>query len=179
MITQETKIPARSLLKREEESFDYIDSFQDLFSEKGQATSLTKVLQLFVSGGPKWADSLLNLRNKIVKPFGLKTSDSITDEQSDSINYEIGNRVGIFLLLDKTENEVILGDDDKHLNFKVSLLLAPIVNKIDKKKLSLTTVVKFHNLFGRLYFLAIMPFHKLIVRSSLKSIIKQLESEKE
>ena len=80
-------------------------------------------------------------------------------------------------MFDKTDNEVILGEDDKHLDFRVSLLLDKLASKTEQKNLTITTTVKFNNSFGRLYFLPVRAFHKLIVPTMLKGIIKQLENE--
>jgi len=82
---------------------------------------------------------------------------------------EVGECVGLFNVLAKTGSKVILGEDDKHLDFRVSLFL-------DKQSNTLTvsTVVKIHNWLGRLYFLPVKPFHKLIVPTMMKEMVKQL-----
>ena len=77
----------------------------------------------------------------------------------------------------KTENEVILGEDDKHLNFRVSLILNPKGKKTENKALIVSTTVEFNNWFGRLYFLPVRPFHKLIVPTILKGMIRDLEKQ--
>ncbi|WP_051697620.1 DUF2867 domain-containing protein [Prevotella sp. 10(H)] len=179
MVIKRADIPEVSIIKNEEKSFDYIDSFQSFFSDKDQKIGLTDVVRIFASGGPKWAESLLKLRNILMKPFGLKTGDDMPVVHADEIKYEAGEQIGIFKLLDKAENEIILGEEDKHLNFKVSMLLEPVADDPDKKKLSITTAVHFNNFFGRLYFLPVKPFHKMILRSSLKDIIYKLEQHKE
>lgn len=74
-----------------------------------------------------------------------------------------------FRILDKTDNEFIFGKDDKHLNFRSSFLIN--VNSNDGvKKINLSTVVKFNNMLGRLYFIPVKPFHKLIMRTILSRI---------
>lgn len=177
MITKRAEIPECSILKRNGESFDYIDSFQSLMFTKEQNVDITKILKLFIFSGPKWVDHLLNIRDKIVGLFGLKTIKQIADnkKQVDNAKYNIGEQLGMFKLFDKSESEFILGEDDKHLNFRVSLLLEPIGSEIDKKRLSITTTVKYNNIFGRIYFLPVKPIHRLIVRTTLKDIMKQLE----
>lgn len=180
MVTKRTEIPDRSILKNEERSFDYIDSFRSSFTDKDREIPITTVLKLFASGGPKWANSLMIIRDKIVKPFGLQTSDSIVGEQKDfdDITYEPGERIGIFKLLDKAENELVLGEDDKHLSFVVSLLLDSLEEDPDKRMLSVTTAVKFNNLLGKLYFLPVKFFHQLIVRKTVEGIIRGIENKK-
>ena len=53
-------------------------------------------------------------------------------------------------------------------------------NKTDntKKDLTISTTVEFNNWFGRLYFLPVRPFHKIIVPTMLKGIIKELETQR-
>jgi len=173
MIKSENKIPDSSIIKNEESSFNYIDSFQGIFRDKGQKTNLAAVLKLFITAGPKWTNTLMSIRDKLVKPFGLGTSESIRSKPIEHVDYEIGEQAGIFKIFDKADNEIIMGQDDKHLNFKVSILLEP-TDETDKKKLSVTTAVKFNNVFGKLYFLPVKPFHKLIVKGTVKNIINKI-----
>jgi hypothetical protein len=90
---------------------------------------------------------------------------------------ELGEQLGIFELLDKSENEIIVGGDDKHLNLRVSLLLEPMTKVTAKIELIITSCVKFNNLFGKVYFIPVKPFHKIIVYRTLKNILRQLENK--
>ncbi|HNP79162.1 MAG TPA: DUF2867 domain-containing protein, partial [Cyclobacteriaceae bacterium] len=83
---------------------------------------------------------------------------------------------GLFRVYDKNDFEVILGEDDKHLDFRVSLLLVPDSKNPGIKKLLITTLVRFNNVWGKVYFLPVRPFHKLIVPSMLNNMISQLTS---
>ncbi|MGV0754388.1 DUF2867 domain-containing protein [Empedobacter brevis] len=174
------KLPDKSVLKKENDSFDYIDSYQSSFSDETDTIDSTKVGKLFFAGGPKWIGSLFTARNKIVRLFGLKTPGILADRQKqlDNFKCEKGEQFGLFKVFDKTKNEVILGEDDKHLNFRISLFLDTIADTSEQKNLIITTTVKFNNVFGRLYFLPVRPFHKLIVPAILKGVIKQIENEK-
>lgn len=174
-----SKIPNNSILKSSENSFDYIDSYQKSFKDETDKIDSTKIGKMFFTSGPKWIDGLFTIRNKIVGLLGLKTSDNRTDRQKqlDNFKCEKGEQLGLFKVFDKTDNEVVLGEDDGHLNFRVSLLLDKLEDKNEKKNLTITTTVKFNNSFGRLYFLPVRPFHKLIVPTMLKGIIQQIETE--
>jgi hypothetical protein len=77
----------------------------------------------------------------------------------------------------KTDHEIILGEDDKHLDFRVSLYLDENT-ETNQKQLTISTLVKFNNIFGKLYFMPVLPFHKLIVPTMLKGIIKQIHANK-
>ena len=117
------------------------------------------------------------MRNRIVSIFGLKTPDNVGDIQNklDNFKCEPGEQLGLFKVFDKRENEIVLGEDDKHLNFRVSLFVEQLHGNEQKKELTITTTVVFNNWFGRLYFLPVRPFHKLIVPTMLKGTIRELE----
>jgi hypothetical protein len=177
MIAKHSTIPTESLLIENMELYGYIDSYRTEPVMNGQTIDLNKFVKLFLYSSPKWVDTLMALRDKIVKLFGLKTSDRLTEnERHPDINdLKPGQQLGIFKLFALAENEVILGEDDKHLNFRVSILLQPPTDNRAETRLSITTAVKFNNLFGKLYFLPVKPFHQLIVYSAMKNIVKQLE----
>lgn len=179
MIVKKTKLPNNSILKKNIKKYDYIDSYQGELIDNEKNVSSTEIGKAFFTSVPKWAEKLFKVRNKIAKLFGLKTAGDITDRQNllNNFNCEPGEQLGLFKVFDKTNNEVVLGEDDKHLNFRVSLFLDQQKNDISKKTLTITTTVEFNNLFGRLYFLPVRPFHKLIVPTMLKGIIKQLETQ--
>jgi hypothetical protein len=173
------RIPDKSILKKDSKLFDYTDSYQRFFYDNKEAIDSTKIGVVFFSGRSKMADTLFAIRNKIVGLFGLKTAGQISDRQNllDRFKCEPGDQLGLFKVFDKTENEVVLGEDDKHLNFRVSLLLDRHLDDTGKKSLAITTTVKFNNLFGRVYFLIVRPFHTLIVPAMLKGMIKRIENE--
>jgi hypothetical protein len=177
MTVNNMELPDKSILNKNEKHFDYIDSYQSEFVDKKNNISPTVIGKAFFLSGPKWVDRLFTIRNKIVGLFGLKTSGKRTNRQKELDNFkcEPGEQLGLFKVFSKTDNEVVIGEDDKHLNFRVSLLLDKLPNETDKKTLTITTTVEFNNWFGRLYFLPVRPFHKLIVPTMLKGIIKELE----
>ncbi|TDB62786.1 DUF2867 domain-containing protein [Arundinibacter roseus] len=172
-----TEIPKNSLLKTNNMTYDYIDSFQGEYIDKFQNIGTTEIGKSFFSSGPKWIDKLFAFRNKLIGLFGLKTSGTITNRQKiiDNFKGEKGEQIGLFKVFDKTSNEIILGEDDKHLNFRVSLFIVKQNESKTNKKLIISTTVKFNNWFGRLYFLPVRPFHILIVPTMLKGIIKDIE----
>jgi hypothetical protein len=138
---------------------------------------LLEAALLFFSSSPKWIGSLFAIRNKIVSKLGLKTADveNNQDELLKNFSCEPGEQLGLFKVFEKTTHEVILGEDDKHLDFRVSLLLEPMIEDASKKQFTISTTVVFHNWQGRLYFLPVKPFHKFVVPAMLKAIVKELE----
>jgi hypothetical protein len=171
-----TKIPESSLLYPDRNQYNYIDSYEGAVNDKNNTIGIDDVAKAFLKPGPKWVDTLFTLRNKIVSLFGLKTPNERMDaKRLDSFKFEPGERVGLFKIFNRTTNELILGEDDNHLNFRVSLLLETPKNDSSTKIVTVTTLVIYNNWFGRLYFFPVKPFHKLIVQSGLKISLGELE----
>jgi hypothetical protein len=107
---------------------------------------------------PAWARGLMTLRNALVTPFGLKKDPGPHDRRE---------RIGIFPVESATHNRVVLGFDDKHLDFRV---VVDVAGAGGASEVTATTLVRFRHPLGRVYLTAILPFHKLIVRSMLKKV---------
>jgi len=176
-----SKLPEKSVLNDKKKTFNYIDSFEGLYIDKNVSVTSTEIGKAFFVSGPKWVEKLFLLRNRIVALFGLKISGSITEmkKKLEAFNCEPEEQLGLFKVYAKSEYEVVLGEDDKHLNFRVSLFSDEELNENSFRKLTITTTVEFNNWFGRLYFLPVRLFHKLIVPTMLEGIIVELKKNNE
>ena len=116
---------------------------------------------------PDWFRNLFKLRNKLVRPFGLiaPTANEL-DSMAPKQAYELGERIGVFEFYGRTDDEVITGADDKHLDFRLSVLRR---NEGKMDRVTVTTLVQRHNLAGRLYLRSILAFHELGIRSLLRN----------
>ena len=125
---------------------------------------------------PAWVESLMRLRNWLVQWVGLKNLGGFRDIDPDRppSDYRPGERVGIFTLIANTNEEVLLGDDDRHLHVVVSVCKRPGTAS-GRIMLLVTTVVHVHNTLGRLYMLPVTPMHKLIAPSMSVGIAKAAE----
>jgi len=167
MKISKSDLPGSSLLN------NFVHDYADGYSVKLNVKDLTieQVCKVFFVSGPSWVDALFALRNRIVALVGLKTSAPEKNRKQlfDGFNCEIGQQLGLFKVFDKNEREVILGEDDKHLDFRVSLYLDRLNNT-----LTVSTLVKVHNRLGWLYFLPVKPVHKLIVPAMVKEMAGRL-----
>jgi hypothetical protein len=102
---------------------------------------------------PKWVTVLMTLRNAIVGPLGLKTDD--IGEGQDSL----------FPITYQDADQLILGADDSHLNFRISVVRSD-------GRIHMATWVHRNNTLGRIYLAVIMPFHILIVRNCVNRIAR-------
>ena len=129
------------------------------------ASSDPDLLARFIfSHPPSWIGWLTKVRDMIVAGFDLKTAKHLASLANDAK----ANRVGIFKIYSTSETEVVLGEDDKHLNFRVSVLCSAGVAPESGRELVVSTVVHCHNRLGRAYIFIIAPFHRLVVKASLR-----------
>ncbi len=127
------------------------------------ATSDPEVLARFIfSSQPGWVATLMNVRDTVVSVFGLKTGRGLRSSG------EPHHRIGIFKLYEKNSTEVLMGEDDKHLNFRASVLYRKPQGAASEATVVLSTVVHCHNLLGRTYLAVIAPFHRRIVQAFLR-----------
>ena len=116
---------------------------------------------------PLWISILMRIRDALVAGLGLKTARSLSSVGA------AGSRIGIFKVYEANSVEVLMGEDDKHLDFRASALYQPAVRPgADSARLVLSTVVHCHNTLGRGYFGLIAPFHRLVVKSYLRHAAK-------
>ncbi|WP_246675985.1 DUF2867 domain-containing protein [Mesorhizobium sp. B2-5-4] len=100
----------------------------------------------------------ITIRHKLVAGFGLKTSSELRDDVAT-------DRIDFFRVYDRRRHEIVLGEDDRHLDFRLSVL---VEESASCRRLVATTVVTFNHLGGQAYIAGIAPFHRLIVKSSLR-----------
>ena len=141
-----TSLPACSELHSRVEPADFLDCYGVESEMPARAAAQ------IAFDPPIWTEALIKLRNVLVSPWGLTTAIS---EEAES--------AGMFPIDSETEEELVVGFDDKHLNFRISVLQ-------DQGQVYLATWVRTNNLGGRLYFGTILPFHILIVRNALKRV---------
>ncbi len=119
-----------------------------------------------------WMNALMFLRNQAVRLVGLKHLGAMKSGHAakPASAYQIGDRVGIFTLRHVKPNEVILGDDDKHLRVQVSVFKHVVDGQ---PVVSLSSVVHIHNTLGHIYMSVVGPVHKLIVPLMLAQVTRE------
>lgn len=97
----------------------------------------------------------MGLRNRFVEMFGLK-----------AVTMEMGGDTG-FPVISTDANCVVIGFDDKHLNFRIVLEVVPAHHG---QTVSVTTLVDRKTFAGRAYIFFVGPVHKVIVPIHLKAL---------
>lgn len=120
---------------------------------------------------PLWIERLMSIRNRVVSALGLKNLGGLSqiDATKHESEYVAGDRVGIFTLISRSANEVLLGDKDKHLNVVVSVH-RKAEEDTDAVVVTVTTVVHVNNCLGRLYMVPVAPAHRVIARAMVRSV---------
>jgi hypothetical protein len=131
----------------------------------GASTRPEVLAQFIFAHQSPWIGRLMAVRDALVAGFGLKTARHLASLGAENA----AGRLGIFKVYSTTPTEIVLGEDDTHLDFRLSVLCSGQPSPGAKRRLVLSTVVHCHNRLGRFYIFLIAPFHRLVVQSSLRS----------
>jgi hypothetical protein len=138
----------------------FVDAFR--VETRDRALDARHAAERMLGRAPRWVETLLSLRNTLVKPFGLKTSGASPATPREMI--------GIFPVISETPDRLITGFNDKHLDFRV---VVDVAAPGQFKQVTATTLVRTHNWLGRAYLSIILPFHRLIVPAMLRQVAGQ------
>ncbi|KAF7550704.1 hypothetical protein G7046_g7938 [Stylonectria norvegica] len=134
----------------------------------------------FFSDSPAWFSLLMWIRDGVMSIFGVKRSTAIQKEAEEN-NIET---IFVFPVISRTGKEIILGENDKHLNFQTSILIRETQQGAENRgengkgqELVATTVVHCHGILGKVYITIIKYFHVMIVKYSLARVPSRIVKE--
>ncbi|PHN05607.1 DUF2867 domain-containing protein [Flavilitoribacter nigricans] len=163
-------IPEGSLIETALERIDYQDSFGIQTSAQVDVVQLPP---LFFKLFPTWFMGLMYLREAIAGLIGLKTGRGIdVRAQLRDFTGTIGESIALFQVMGRSEEEILTGENDRHLDFRLSFFARPCEHGTE---LILSTSVQYNGWLGRAYFLPVKPVHRLIVPIILKRMARYLE----
>jgi len=113
-----------------------------------------------------WIRVLTRVRDMMMATVGVKSSRAVGLAAAAQ-----GPVIGFFPLLSKSAGELVMGADDRHLDFRLAIQLR--TGAAGGRELIVVTVVHCHNLLGRTYIAVITPFHRVIARASLEQAATQ------
>lgn len=165
---RESVVPADSLASRLIADSDFHDAWSVIAADPS-LSALGQFLKA-VAATPAWVSACMALRNRAVALVGLKNLGALRafDPSKPDHAYRPGDRVGIFTLFENTFDEVLLGDLDKHLTVTVAIHRKELTQS--QVLVTITTVVKVHNLLGRIYMVPVKPMHRIIAPSVLHAV---------
>ncbi len=149
--------PSSSTLPVHLERVDYSDSFAVDLTQTG--LKIQDVHLNILGYLPGWFKVLLYVRTRLVAPFGIggPATRELMAKTRMRDSYAVGDKIGRWKIYALDDDEIITGADDRHLNFRVSVLRD---GGQEPRKIVMSTAVMLHNAFGRVYLAAIMPFHR-------------------
>ena len=164
----ECDVPSASALSR-----DLIGNadFRDSYRAPLARPDLAIVDLFFALFGhtPLWMKLLLIVRNAAARLMGMEAptvAEIIKPEARDS--YRVGEKSGPWPIFFLADNEIVVGRNNKHMDFRLSVLKAPAG---DAMSVVVSTVCTVHNVFGRIYLFFIVPFHRNGVRMLMSNAV--------
>ena len=120
--------------------------FADTFSTTNNKDNLAQIARKILTINNRWIRFLFQLRTTLPADYNEE--------------FTVGGYIGFFKIYAIRPNEVVLGADDAHLNFRLVLTDTQEL----RYNIKATTLVQFNNRFGSIYMRLIAPFHRLVVR---------------
>lgn len=169
MSVSECEVPASSALGRDLiTSCDFRDSYRVPLHhpELGMADIFFAVF----GHTPFPMKAMLILRNVLARLAGLEapTVAEIMKPEAKAV-YRVGDKIGPWPVFFVGENEIIAGRDNKHMDFRLSVLKLRDGSAAD---VVVSTICSVHNLFGRIYLFLIVPFHRAGVQALLRRAVR-------
>jgi len=134
---------------------DFADAYR--IEVEGPPFDAADAARRIFSRTPRWVGALLGLRDRLVGLVGLR--------RTDEARADADPRIGFFPVVSEARDRVVMGFDDRHLDFRVVVDVREL--GAARRQVTATTLVRTHNLAGRAYLALIMPFHRAIVRAML------------
>ena len=138
------------------EGANWADAYEFCYLKKKQ-NALEAAEVMFAPTPPLWIRALNAMRNRVVGLFGIKPGQITIDS----------TKSGAFPIVAQSDETVVYGFDDWHLNFRIAL---QIRDTPTGRAVTLTTLVHRKNWYGYCYIFLISPFHRLIVKHLLRNL---------
>ncbi len=163
-IVTATALPEDSALQSWRTAGQFADAYEAVLLEPDR--SPTQIFLQATRATPGWVSMLMSWRNAVARRVGLKDlSDRRAGLARGAVEPAVGERLGIFSVLRRTERELVLGIDDRHLDVRVSVWKSP---EGAPARYVVSTVVKVHNALGRAYMVPVARIHPRVVRAMMR-----------
>lgn len=166
---KEVELSTEYLVGRDKDKLDFWDVFQlesDLLSNCPEPKDM---MIAFFKSFPKTFMGLLRLREWIAKRLNLKTAPETNEtdrlERLHNFNGHIGESVAVFDVLESDQRELVTGQKDSHLDFKLSFIS---YSENGRVMMQMATTVVINNTIGKMYFAVVKPIHKYYMRQIFK-----------
>lgn len=170
-VVSETAVPAASLLGRDVVGAAY---FRDAYRAplRRPDTSVIEIFFAVLGHHPLWMKWALIIRNRLAVACGLEApmAAEILNVRPRT-SYMVGEKIGPWPIFVLSSDELIAGHDDKHLDFRLSILREREEQGGQAGSVVISTVCTVHNWYGKVYLFFIVPFHKWGVKLLIRRAI--------
>ncbi|WP_197034936.1 DUF2867 domain-containing protein [Herbaspirillum sp. RV1423] len=143
----------------------FADTFRITLTEEQSRLSAGDLTRQMFSRAPEWISLLLAIRNRVGALLGLKQADLHIDGDASSVSSSVAG----FPIVEQSDEQVQLGFDDKHLDFRIWVRRNPGTAELSAQ-LTVTTVVRTNQWLGCAYLAVVKPFHRRIVPAMLNRL---------
>ena len=168
MSVVECDVPSESALgKALIERADFRDAYRAPL--RRPEAGVIEIFHAIFAYRPAWMNLILIARNKVAGFAGLEaptTSELLNIEKRD--RYIVGEKIGPWPIFFLGPDELIAGRDNKHMDFRLSIMR---VRDRNGSSVVVSTLCMVHNRFGRYYLSSITPFHKFGLRKLMASAL--------
>jgi len=147
-------VPANSAISRALPAFDYADAFRI-------------ELPLDSEGD---VDLVAHAVRRCMKPLWL--GDGVSSRNA-GLRFEPGASLGDWAVYDRDHAEIILGLNRSHIDLRLSLLLE---REERCWSVTATTVARYNNWMGRLYFIPVRFGHQIVLSDTMRRVEAQLSA---
>jgi hypothetical protein len=168
MQVTECDVPSSSALSRDLIRNAYFrDSYRVTLAHPG--LGIVEIFFALFGHTPFWMKSLLIVRNAVARLFGLE-APSVGEIMGPAIRsaYRVGDKIGPWPIFFLADDEIVAGRNNKHLDFRLSVLKTKDGAVTD---VVVSTICTVHNVFGKIYLFFIVPFHRAGVRSLISRAV--------
>nr|WP_321259936.1 DUF2867 domain-containing protein [uncultured Pseudodesulfovibrio sp.] len=145
----------------------------DVKSGEGEAALLEFVAGV-LSYQPAWMRALWRVRVWLLKSLG-QGKQEIPDKKRftvESIPFSPGEKADFFTVVESDrETYWVAEGKEKHLDAIIGVVAENLDDETDRRRFHVATVVKYNNSAGPIYFNIIRPFHHIVVRCAMKSVL--------
>ena len=164
----ECEVPSDSLLSREliERAY-FVDAYRAPLCRSD--LGIVDIFFGIFAHYPRWMKLLLIVRNKVASLAGLDAptaAEILHVEIKD--RYVVGEKIGVWPIFSITEDEIVAGRNNKHMDFRLSVLKVPDGSRAS---VVVSTICAVHNLSGRVYLFFVVPFHRYGVRKLMANAL--------
>ena len=172
MKVTECPLPNEYLIAHSLSRIDYADVYQIVLADR-LAVAPRDAMVAFFKSFPRSFVALL--RERLAALAGIKTAGRRSYDEHlqelEAFRGEVGERIALFEVLDRSDTELMTGTDDRHIDFRLSFIALP------GGAVQLATVVKINNALGRAYFAMVRPIHRYYMRHVMRNMAGRLISQ--